>query len=168
TRYDDDLVRAAGIDSAKLPPLIPVDGVVGPLRSEVAAELGLPRGAVVYAAMNDSQAAAFATGAFRPRRGGVVIGTTAVLLDDMDHKANDLDHQLVSMPSPVAGKYLAWAENGIAGKAVEHVLEHVVYAADALGNHVTDDQFAALDAALAAAPAGSAGVLFLPWLNGSF
>jgi xylulokinase len=168
TRYDDDLVRAAGVDPEKLPPLIPVDGVVGPLRPAVAAELGLPRGAVVYAAMNDSQAAAFATGAFRPRRGGVVIGTTAVLLDDMDHKANDLDHQLVSMPSPLAGKYLAWAENGIAGKAVEHVLEHVVYASDPLGNHVTDDRFAALEAALAAVPAGSAGVLFLPWLNGSF
>jgi len=133
----------------------------------VAAELGLPARAAVYAGMNDSQAAAFATGAFRTRRGGVVIGTTAVLLDDMDHKANDLDHQLVSMPSPVAGKYLAWAENGIAGKAVEHVLEHVVYAADALGNHVTDDQFATLDAALGSVPAGSAGVLFLPWLNGS-
>src|SRR6185503_6043140 len=59
TRYDDDLVRMAGVDSAKLPPLIPVDGVVGPIRSEVAAELGLPTGAVVYAAMNDSQAAAF-------------------------------------------------------------------------------------------------------------
>jgi xylulokinase len=168
TRYDDDLVRAAGIDRDKLPPLIPVDGVVGPLRPEVAAELGLPARAVVYAAMNDSQAAAFATGAFRAGRGGMVIGTTAVLLDDMDHKANDLDHQLVSMPSPMAGKYLAWAENGIAGKAVEHVLEHVVYAADALGDHVTDDQFGALDAALAAVPAGSAGVLFLPWLNGSF
>jgi xylulokinase len=167
TRYDDDLVRMAGVDPTRLPPLIPVDGVVGSLRPEVAAELGLPACVVVYAAMNDSQAAAFATGAFHPRRGGVVIGTTAVLLDDMAHKANDLENQLVSMPSPVAGKYLAWAENGIAGKAVEHVLEHVVYAADLLGNHVPVDQFAALDAAVAAVPAGSGGVLFLPWLNGS-
>jgi xylulokinase len=168
TRYDDDLVRMAGVDREKLPALVPVDGVVGTLRPDVAAELGLPARAVVYAGMNDSQAAAFATGAFRARRGGMIIGTTAVLLDDMDHKASDLDNQLVSMPSPVAGKYLVWAENGIAGKAVEHVLQHVVYAADALGNHVTDDQFAALDAALGSVPAGSAGVLFLPWLNGSF
>jgi xylulokinase len=167
TRYDDDLVRMAGVDATRLPPLIPVDGVVGELRSEIATQLGLPAGAVVYAAMNDSQAAAFATGAFHPRRGGVVIGTTAVLLDDMAHKANDLENQLVSMPSPVAGKYLAWAENGIAGKAVEHVLEHVIHTADALGDHRIDDQFAALDAALASVPEGSEGVLFLPWLNGS-
>jgi len=167
TRYDDDLVRMAGVEAAKLPPLVPVDAAVGSLRAAVAVELGLPAGAVVYAGMNDSQAAAFATGAFAERRGGVVIGTTAVLLDDLDHKANDLEHQLVSMPSPVAGKYLAWAENGIAGKAVEHVLEHVVYAADELGGHASDDPFAALDATVTAVPAGSGGVLFLPWLNGS-
>jgi xylulokinase len=162
TRYDDDLVRMAGVDAARLPPLIPVDGVVGALRAEIAAQLGLPARAVVYAAMNDSQAAAFATGAFRPGGAGVVIGTTAVLLDDMAHKANDLENQLVSMPSPVAGKYLAWAENGIAGKAVEHVLERVLHTGAARG-----DPFAALDAALASVPAGSGGVLFLPWLNGS-
>ena len=167
TSYDDDLIRMAGVDADKLPPLVAADATVGPLRPDVARKLGLPAEAVVYAAMNDSQAAAFATGAFRPGRGGVVIGTTAVLLDDLGHKAVDLEHQLVSMPSPVAGKYLAWAENGIAGKAVEHVLEHVVYAADPLGNHETDDHFAALDAALASVPAGSGGVLFLPWLNGS-
>src|SRR5262249_55603276 len=142
-------------------------GVVGPLLPRAAEQLGVPATAVVHAAMNDSQAAAFATGAFRRGRGGVVIGTTAVLLDDIGHKANDLEHQLVSMPSPAAGRYLAWAENGIAGKAVEHVLANVVHAADALGNHASEDPFAALEAGLAAAPAGSAGVLFLPWLNGS-
>jgi xylulokinase len=73
----------------------------------------------------------------------------------------------VSLPAPVPGRYLAWAENGIAGKAVEHVLEHVVYAADELGDHVTEDNFGALDAVVDAVPAGSNGVLFLPWLAGS-
>src|SRR5262249_59495789 len=125
TEYDPELVRLAGVDPAKLPPLIAVDGVVGPLRPAVARELGLPAGAVVHAAMNDSPAGAFATGAFREGRGGVMIGTTAVLLDAIERKALDLEHQLVSMPSPAAGQYLAWAENGIAGKAVEHILEHV-------------------------------------------
>jgi xylulokinase len=167
TEYDPELVRLSGVDPAKLPPLIPVDGVVGPLRPAVAAALGLPARAVVHAAMNDSHAAAYATGALRDGRGGIMIGTTAVLLDALDHKALDLDHQLVSMPSPARGLYLAWAENGIAGKAVEHILEHVVFTADVLGNHATGDEFAALDAALASVPAGSGGVLFLPWLNGS-
>jgi xylulokinase len=167
TAYDDELVRRSGVDATKLPPLVPVDGTVGELRPDIAEHLGLPPGAVVQAAMNDSHAGAFATGAFAPGRGGLMIGTTAVLLDALDRKDIDLDHELLSMPSPVPGRYLAWAENGIAGKAVEHVLEHIVYAVDELGDHLTDDQFSTLDAALASVPPGSHGALFLPWLSGS-
>jgi xylulokinase len=167
TEYDTELVKLAGVDAEKLPPLMPVDGEVGPLAPAVADELGLPRDAVVYAAMNDSHAGAFASGAFRDGRGGLAIGTTAVLLDAAPDKRVDLDAELVSLPAPLPGRYLAWAENGIAGKAVEHVLEHVVYAYDELGDHVTDDNFAALDTVLGAVPAGSNGVMFLPWLAGS-
>jgi xylulokinase len=90
-----------------------------------------------------------------------------VLFDTVDEFGVDLERQLMSMPAPIPGRYLAWAENGISGKAVEHVLEHVVYAADELGDHVTSDNFAALDAVLDAVPPGSNGVLFLPWLAGS-
>ncbi|HZR81456.1 MAG TPA: FGGY family carbohydrate kinase [Candidatus Binatia bacterium] len=167
TRYDDDLVRVTGLDPTRLPPLGAIDGVVGPIASDVAAELGLPKRAVVHAAMNDSQAAAFATGAFGSGRAGVVIGTTSVLLDDIAEKALDLDHLLMSMPSPLPGRYLVWAENGIAGKAVEHILQRVLQADDALGGPSRGDAFEALDAALAAAPPASGGVLFLPWLGGS-
>ena len=40
--YDDELVKLAGVDATRLPPLIAIDGAVGPLLSEVARELGLP------------------------------------------------------------------------------------------------------------------------------
>lgn len=167
TEYDEDLVRMAGVDPDRLPPLVPVDGVAGEVQPDVAERLGIPAGAVVHAGMNDSHAGAFATGAYRGGHGGLMIGTTAVLLDDVDRKDADLDHEIVSMPSPVPDVYLAWAENGIAGKAVEHVLHEIVYASDELGDHTPPDVFAALDNAVAAAPAGAGGVLFLPWLAGS-
>ena len=134
TEYDAELVRLAGVDASRLPPLVAIDGVAGEILPEVAADLGLPTGITVAAAMNDSQAGAFASDAFAPGRGGLAIGTTAVLLDTVDDKRTDLDVELVSMPSPVPGRYLAWAENGIAGKAVEHVLANVLCATDALGS----------------------------------
>lgn len=167
TEYDADLVQRAGLDPAKLPELIEVDGVVGGLAAAAAAELGLPESAVVRAGMNDSHAAALATGAYADGTAGVMIGTTSVLLDAVDEMATDLDNELVAMPTPVRGRYLAWAENGIAGKALEHVLEAFVFASDALGDHSCSDPFAALDVSLASAPAGAGGVLFLPWLSGS-
>jgi xylulokinase len=167
TEYDAELVRMSGVDAEKLPPLIAIDGAIGPLLPAVADDLGLARDTVVYAGMNDSHAGAYASGAFRDGRGGLAIGTTAVLLDTVDDKRIDLDAELVALPAPIPGRYLAWAENGIAGKAVEHVLEHVVYAFDELGDHVTDDNFGALDTVLDAVAPGSNGVLFLPWLAGS-
>ena len=155
TDYDDELLGLAGLDADRLPPLRPVESVVGPVRAEVAAELGLPAGVEVPVGMNDSAAGALAAGVYAEGRGGLAIGTTAVLLDTVADKRVDLDAELVSMPSSVPGRYLAWAENGIAGKAVEH------------GLALLDGSFAHLETALAASPAGANGVLFLPWMAGA-
>lgn len=165
--YDEELVRRSGVDAEKLPRLIANDGVVGALRPDVAAEMGLPGGGLVAAGMNDSQAGAFTSGAYGKGRGGVAIGTTAVLLDTVDEKKSDLENELVSMPSPVPDRYLAWAENGIAGRAVAHVLESVLLAQDELADSSIDEPFSRLDAVLDATDPGSGGLLFLPWLAGS-
>jgi xylulokinase len=158
----------SGIDADRLPPLVAPDAVVGELLPAMAEQLGLPSGVAVAAGMNDSHAGAFATGAFAAGTTGLSIGTTAVLLDTIDHMAVDLDHEVLSMPSPLAGHYLVWAENGMAGKSVEHVLGELVHATDALGDHGSQNPFGALNAALAATEPGANGVLFLPWLTGSF
>lgn len=165
--YDDELLRRSGVHAEKLPRLIPNDGVVGTLRPEVAADLRLPADALVAAGMNDSQAGAFTAGAFEPGRGGVAIGTTAVLLDTVAEKKSDLDNELVSMPSPMPGRYLAWAENGIAGRAVEHVLGSLLLASDALGDTRVADPFLRLEDVLDESEPGAGGVVFLPWLAGS-
>lgn len=167
TGYDAELVRLSGVDATRLPRLVPIDATVGALLPEVATTLGLSAGIPVYAGVNDSQAAAIGTGAFRPGRIGAMIGTTSVLLETTDHLATDLDHEIVSTPSPLPGRYVVFAENGLGGKALEHVLAHLVYASDALADHLAADHFERLDATLEATPAGSNGVLFLPWLGGT-
>ena len=167
TDYDPDLLAMTGLDADRLPPLLPLDAPVGPLSADVAERLGLPPDAVVYGGVNDTVAGAVATGALVDGRGGLSIGTTSVLLDAMADKAVDLDHELLTMPSPFPDTYLLWAENGIGGRALEHVLVDVVHAVDALGDHQTADEFRQLDEALDSVTPGSDGLLFLPWLNGS-
>jgi xylulokinase len=167
TTYDADLVALTGLDADRLPPLLPLDTAIGTVVPAVAERLGLPAGAVVYGGVNDTVAGAVASGALVEGRGGLSIGTTSVLLDTMGDKAVDLDHELLTMPSPFPDTYLLWAENGIGGRALEHVLVDVVHAVDALADHQTDDEFRRLDEALASVGAGSDGLLFLPWLNGS-
>ena len=163
TGYDPELLGMSGVDARTLPNLIPIDGEVGVVLAHLADELGLPGGVVVRAGMNDTQAGAFATGALaRPDRRGLMVGTTAVLIQSMPDMGVDLDHEILSMPAPLPGRFVVMAENGIAGRAVERALAVLSPAAT-----TTDEQFAELEAALAESPTGAAGLLFLPWLAGS-
>jgi len=157
TAYDDVLVGWSGVDLTRLPPLLPVDEPIGPLRADVAEALGLPASTIVHAGVNDTQAGSIATDAFRPGRAGLSIGTTSVLVDAIGAKEVDLDHEVLSCPGPFADRFLVFAENGLGGKPLEHVLAEVV---DTGG-------FETLDEVLDRVPAGSRGVLFLPWLRGS-
>jgi xylulokinase len=59
------------------------------------------------------------------------------------------------------------AENGTGGNTLEHFLERLVYTGDAFGQLSATDRFELLQRAVGEAPAGSGGVLFLPWLGGS-
>ncbi len=157
TAYDDVLVGWAGVDVDRLPPLLALDEPIGTLRADVAAALGLPPGAVVHAGINDTQAGSVATDVYRPGRGGLSIGTTSVLVDSIASKEVDLDHEVLSCPGPFDDSYLLFAENGLGGRSVEHVLEQVV---DTGG-------FDTLDEVLRSTAVGSGGLLFLPWLRGS-
>src|SRR5258707_10304557 len=71
TSYDDDLVKLAGVDPTRLPPLVKVDEAIGPLLPAIAPSLGLPDSVVVYAPTNDTVAVAIATGAFTDGRAGL-------------------------------------------------------------------------------------------------
>jgi xylulokinase len=165
--YDDVLVELAGVDTTRLPPLVPIDSAVGSLLPGVARELGLRESATVYAGTNDTATVAVATAAFAPGRAGISIGTTSVLVDEVDAFRVDLEHQIFSMPAPYPDRYVVCAENGLGGKLLEHVLRNLIYAVDELGDHGAADPFAALDDALHATRAGAGGVMFLPWLGGA-
>lgn len=167
TEYDDELVALSGLDASKLPPLLALDEPVGVLRDDVAVRLGLPADAVVYAALSDTHTGAVATDATRPGRAGLAVGTTTVLIDAVDAKGEDLEHEILAMPSAFDDTYLVWAENGMGGRALEHVLAELFFPSDVLADHSATDPFATLDEALLAVPPGSGGVLFLPWLGGA-
>ncbi|MCH8813653.1 MAG: FGGY-family carbohydrate kinase [Chloroflexi bacterium] len=166
-RYDETLIEMSGMDRDKLPDLVPVLSPVGAIRPDVAEEVGLPRGVRVLSGLNDTQAVAVGAGTFRAGNGGVNIGTTSQVLVHVAHKASDLEHSIVSSPSPIRGSYVAIAENGIGAKALDHFLTNVIFASDALGDHRADDIFGRVDSVVKDSPPGSGSLLFLPWLAGA-
>ena len=167
TEYDDGLVTMAGVDATKLPPLVPVDEPVGTLHPDVADALGVPADVIVLPGTNDTAIVGVAAGMARPGRAGLAIGTTSVVVDTVDRKDTDIDHEILSMPGIDPDRYLVFAENGYGGRLVEYVLDEIVHASDVIADHGTDDLFARLDAVLQETGAGVDGTLFLPWLGGS-
>lgn len=165
--YDDNLLRMSGLDRDKLPPLIESGSIVGGLMPEAAEQLGIATGTPVFAGINDTQAAAVGTGTFIHARGGINVGTTCQVLAFVDSLRADLTSNVFSMPSPHPGRYVVMAENGLGGRLLQHFLENLVFADDALARHSTNDAFAGVEEALASSPAGANKLLYLPWLTGS-
>jgi len=166
-RYDDELVAMSGLDREKLPDLVPVLSCVGTVCQDVAEELGLTPRTRVFSGVNDTQAVAVGTGTFERGRGGINIGTTSQVLAHVGFKRTDVQNQIVSSPSPIPGRYVALAENGIGAKGLDHFLRNVVFASDALADHSADDVFGRVEEIVREAPPGSGSLLFLPWLTGS-
>jgi xylulokinase len=165
--WDEDLVAMSGLGRDKLPDLVPASSCIGPLASDVAAELGLAPETRVFAGINDTQAVAIGTATSRGDHGGVNLGTTSALVVHVPYKRSDLESEIVSMPSPIPGRYVAMAENGLGARTLDFFLREIVFARDTLGDHATADPFAGLEATVAGVPPGSGGLLFLPWLVGS-
>ena len=164
----DEMIEAAGVDRAKLPELVAPDSVVGELLPEHAKAWGLPAGVRISSAINDTQALAFGTASHVGDHLGVSIGTTLVPVTLVGDMRSDLRHFLLTQPAPIPDRHVLMAEGGLAGRALEFVLEQLVYASDALGDHRSDAVFARLDAAVDATEPGAGGVLFLPWLTGTW
>jgi len=164
--YCDEMIEAAGVDRAKLPPLVAPDAVAGEVLPEHADAWGLPRGVRVFSGVNDTQALAFGTASHLGDRLGVSIGTTLVVTTLLPEMRSDLRRFLLTQPAPVPDRHVLMAEGGFGGKALELVLEKLVYADDSLGDHRADDAFARLDSAVQTTEPGAGGVLFLPWLEG--
>jgi xylulokinase len=166
-RYHDDLLDRCGIDREKLPDLVPVGSSLGPIRKDVAEQIGLSSDTQIFAGVNDTQAASIGAGSFQKGHGGISIGTTCQILAFVDTMRTDIDDSILSMPSPIPDRYMVMAENGLAGKTLEHFLGSIAFANDALGDHSVPEPFRNVEALLRSTPPGSGNLLYLPWLNGS-
>jgi xylulokinase len=163
-RYDPRLLALAQVGSERLPPLVPIDAVVGGLLAPVAAELGVPPGIPVVTALPDLHATALGSGAVGESDAHLSISTSAWVGCHAPTKRTSLRHQMATVPSALAGRYLLANNHETAGACLEWLRDQVVLGADGLTTG--DATLADFDAVAATARAGSGGVLFAPWLNG--
>ncbi|MGO9161978.1 MAG: xylulokinase [Streptosporangiaceae bacterium] len=160
-RYDPALLRLAGVDGAKLPELVAATDILGPLLPGPAADLGLPAGVPVVAGTPDLHSAAIGSGATRDYQPHLYVGTSSWLICHVPAKKTDLLRNMAALPAAIPGRYLLADEQETAGAALSFLRDQVLFAGGA-----PPDAYRAFDAMAAAAPPGSHGVIFTPWLYG--
>jgi xylulokinase len=166
-RYDDRLLRIAGLERNKLPDLLPPATVLGTLRPEAAAALGLPPTARVVTGAPDIMASAIGAGTIADFDAHLYLGTSSWLVCHVPYKKTDLFHNLASVPSAIPGRYLLANEQESAGVCLAELRRNVLFPPDGSAPAgAAEDPYAVMLALAAAVPAGSDGLIFAPWVNG--
>jgi xylulokinase len=166
-RYDPVLVRRSGIERDKLPEIVPCTRTLGPLRPEVAEELGLPRTVLVVAGAIDNTAAAIGAGAVADYQPHLYIGTSSWMTAHVPFKKTDVRASLASVPCAVPGRYLLTALQATAGGNLTYLRDKVIYNQDELLQEAdVPDIFKVLDRIAERVPAGANGVIYTPWIWG--
>ncbi len=161
-----DMVEAAGLDAAKLPPIYPSSAVIGHVTREAAQLTGLASGTPVVIGGGDGACATVGAGAIRPGDAYTYIGSSAWMavvaqrpLFDPQMRTFNLAHLDPALYFPLgamqaAGGALDWFERLLRGEAQEG------------GGTPLPPLYDELAEAAAAVPPGAHGLLFLPYLMG--
>lgn len=166
-QWSHEMLDALGIPRSMMPPrLVYSSEVVGGLRAEVAADLGLAPGTPVVAGGVDAAVASFVGGASRPGQHVAMMGTSmcwGYVTPQVDARSG-----LVSMPHVFGGEHDAYVFGGaITAGASETWFREQFCGTDTAGAQATGaDVHAVLERAAAALPPGSDGLVFLPYLMG--
>jgi xylulokinase len=166
-RYDDHLLRLAGLDRDKLPDLVPTATVLGTLTPPAAAALGLPATVRVVTGAPDILASAIGAGAVADFDAHLSIGTSSWLVCHVPYKKTDMLHNLASVPSAIPGRYLLANEQESAGVCLAELRHNLLFPPDrSAPPGPAEDPYAVMLARAATVPAGSDGLIFAPWVNG--
>jgi xylulokinase len=166
-RYHQQLIKLSMIDGAKLPELRRAVDILGPIRPEVASELGLPAGIPVVMGTPDLHSAAIGSGAVADFEPHLYVGTSSWLTCHVPYKKTDVFHNMASLPSAVPGRYFLVNEQETAGACLAFLRDNILYADDALRRETEiDNVYPIFDRMVETAPAGSEKVIFTPWLHG--
>ncbi|AOW91725.1 hypothetical protein BFN03_00875 [Rhodococcus sp. WMMA185] len=155
-----DLLERLGLDAHKLPPLFAAHECIGTLTAAAAQTLALPAGLPVFAGAGDLAAKTAGVGAGEPNRSYCYLGTTgwiaSTLLDTVQSSASSAEAGIFTLRHPDQQRFIQVAPMLTAGGNLDWVRDEVAHGSG----------YAELNATAAAAPVGSNGVIYLPYLTG--
>ncbi|NVM29631.1 MAG: xylulose kinase [Candidatus Helarchaeota archaeon] len=171
--YHEGLIKKSKLDKTKLPELKCSIDVLGPIKNEVADELGLEKDVKVVMGSPDVPAAAIGSGAVGDYEAHIYIGTSSWVICHVPFKKTDIFHNMASVPCANPNKYMVVSEQETAGACLSFLRDNLLYHKDELldEEHISEDKlktgiYKIFDRIVETAPAGSNRLIFTPWLWG--
>ena len=153
-QWDEDVMRALGIRAGLLPPLVDCHQVVGRVTAEAAAQTGLAAGTPVVAGGLDAACGTLGAGVVRPgeaqEQGGQAGGMSLCI------GSYAADPRLILSAHVAPGRWLLQGGTTGGGGALKWLREQCC----------PELSFEQMSELAASVPAGSDGVLFLPYMAG--
>lgn len=141
---------------AKLPTLLAADQPIGTVTPTAARATGLPAGLPVYTGAGDLAATTVGVGAGEPGRTYCYLGTSGWVATSLEKATPNPGDGVFTLRHPDPTRFIQVAPMLTAGGNLDWVRTQVS----------TADDYTQLNALAAAAPVGSHGVLYLPYLAG--
>jgi len=166
-QYSDKLLHLSGVEREKFPDLKRAVDVLGPIKPEVAKELGLPEHVQVVMGTPDVHSAAIGSAAVRDYKAHLYVGTSSWLSCHVPFKKTDVFHNIAALPSAIPGRFLVINEQETAGACIRYLKENILFHPDELKQELEQaNVYQVFDRIVERTPAGSDRVIFTPWLNG--
>lgn len=161
--WSPQLCAAVGVDQAKLPAILGSAERLGEITAEVAAVTGLPAGTPVVAGAGDMLCQLAATGLHQAGRVTEISGTASIIAGYGD--APHPDPRVMNLRAAGDG----WVHFGIGdagGVCMRWIADELCEAATEQARETGASRYDLLTELAATVPAGSNGLLFLPYLLG--
>lgn len=163
--WDEEALSLAGVERRRLSTLVEPTAVIGRIGPGAARRTGLPEGTPAVCGGPDGVLANLGTGAVRVGTFAVTVGTSGAVRAPTDQPLPDPRGRTFSYYL-ADGRWISGGPINNGGIAVRWALEALVPGLVDEARAVGTDPFALFDQGAAQVPAGSDGLLFLPFLSG--
>lgn len=162
-----DFLDVIGIGAEKLPLIRPSGTIIGKVGAEAAGKTGLLEGTPLCTGAGDQNAAAVGAGVVVPGAANISLGTGGAAVAYSDLPFRDPNGKTMITHHPIPGKWMIEGYQAGAASVYRWFRDEITSLEKAFARHSSRDVYYLLDEMVASVPAGSKGLILLPYFAGS-